>query len=725
MTRSILRTAAALFLGCVSLAGEAAAQCEFAELGAADAQAQAAFGRALATDAGRALVGAPQHGSHGAAYLFDLASGAAGATLGASDAAVNDSFGASVALGAGLAVVGAPLDDDHGPDSGAAYVFDAASGQELLKLTAPDGAGGDLFGIALAVGDGVIAVGADGDDDGASNAGSIYLFDLASGALLAKLGAQDASVDARLGGSLAIAGGKLVAGAWNKTVAGLTSRGAAYVFDLASGAQLFALLASDGAAYDYFGTSVAAGGGLALVGAPRTDDLGPNSGSAYVFDLASGAELWSLVPPTGGAGDFCGLSVALDGTLAVLGAPFFDGPASNTGIAHVFRVTTGQHLFDLDVPSGADQDQAGSAVGVLGPRVLLGAPLRSLRADEAGAAHLFVLADGDCNHNGIPDGCDLAAGTSVDADLDGIPDECRSDLPIWRRSSVDQRWYTLVPDDHWVGHEVQARAFGGHLATVAGAAEEAWLRASFPNRALHLGYNDAAQEGTFVWIAGDPPGYENWALGQPDDEPGTFGADFAVLDPLTGAWRDEPDQSPALGLVEVVSDDCDGNGLPDVFEIVALLADDWNGDGVLDRCVPANFCSANPNSSGQAARMDPEGSPFVADNAFVLVARDLPANRLGYFLGSRESGFVPNFGGSSGNLCLAGTILRFSTPPTGEVGSSGPQGELVFQPDLGSFPGGAVVAVGETWYFQAWFRDVTASGAPTSNTSDGIEVLFR
>jgi len=30
----------------------------------------------------------------------------------------------------------------------------------------------------------------------------------------------------------------------------------------------------------------------------------------------------------------------------------------------------------------------------------------------------------DCNSNGIPDGCDIAAGTSLDANLNGIPDEC-------------------------------------------------------------------------------------------------------------------------------------------------------------------------------------------------------------------------------------------------------------------------------------------------------------
>ena len=43
------------------------------------------------------------------------------------------------------------------------------------------------------------------------------------------------------------------------------------------------LLASDGAAGDEFGDSVSISGDVALVGAPRNDDKGTNSGSAYVF----------------------------------------------------------------------------------------------------------------------------------------------------------------------------------------------------------------------------------------------------------------------------------------------------------------------------------------------------------------------------------------------------------------------------------------------------------
>ena len=46
------------------------------------------------------------------------------------------------------------------------------------------------------------------------------------------------------------------------------------------------LLASDGAAGDWFGHSVSISGDVALVGAYADDDIGTNSGSAYVFNIA-------------------------------------------------------------------------------------------------------------------------------------------------------------------------------------------------------------------------------------------------------------------------------------------------------------------------------------------------------------------------------------------------------------------------------------------------------
>ncbi|MGB0686331.1 MAG: hypothetical protein ACPGQD_09190, partial [Planctomycetota bacterium] len=129
----------------------------------ADGHAGQEFGRSTALHGGLLAVGSPRDDDRGtdsgSAYLFDAATGAQLAKLIALDGASGDRFGSSIALGGGLAVVGAPRDGDRGVDSGSVYVFDAQSGAQLAKLVAPDGADGDQFGCAVAVGSGRIVVG--------------------------------------------------------------------------------------------------------------------------------------------------------------------------------------------------------------------------------------------------------------------------------------------------------------------------------------------------------------------------------------------------------------------------------------------------------------------------------------------------------------------------------------------------------------------------------------
>ncbi len=63
--------------------------------------------------------------------------------------------------------------------------------------------------------------------------------------------------------------------------------------------QTAKLTAADGAAYDYFGSSVAVSGDTVVVGAYGDDDKGSNSGSAYVFVKPGGgwATTQRLQPP--------------------------------------------------------------------------------------------------------------------------------------------------------------------------------------------------------------------------------------------------------------------------------------------------------------------------------------------------------------------------------------------------------------------------------------------
>lgn len=136
---------------------------------------------------------------------------------------------------------------------------------------------------------------------------------------------------------------------------------------------------------------------------------------------------------------------------------------------------------------------------------------------------------------------------------------------------------------------------------------------------------------------------------------------------------------------------------------------------------PERYCSpAALNSSGAPAVMGAAGSDVLADNALELTATDLPQDSFGYFLNSQTEGLATP-PGSQGTLCLGGQIGRFSA----SILNSGSAGTFSFTVDLTSIPNNPVASalVGDTWRFQAWFRD--ANPEVTSNLTDAIRITVR
>jgi len=137
----------------------------------------------------------------------------------------------------------------------------------------------------------------------------------------------------------------------------------------------------------------------------------------------------------------------------------------------------------------------------------------------------------------------------------------------------------------------------------------------------------------------------------------------------------------------------------------------------------ATHCPAPAqNSTGALGALTAFGSSVVAEQRLHLAATSLPPGALGLFLCSRTPGpsTAPGF---PAPLCLGGSIGRFVSL-AGHIDGSG---VLLRTLDLTSFPQPAqsvAVQAGETWYFQAWHRDVVA-GAPGSGLSDGVAVTFQ
>ena len=295
----------------------------------------------VAAGSGRIVVSTPYHASlSGSAYIFDL-DGNNEIKITASDAASGDRFGNSVAVGCGRIVVGAPTDDDNGSSSGSAYIYDL-DGTNEVKITASDGVASGQFGTAVAVGCGRIVVGAVFDDGlGNPQVGSAYIFDL-NGNQLTKIThsnvASSISSDG-FGFTVAVGSGRIVFGTPYDDDNGSYS-GSAHIFDL-DGNQLAKITASDGAANDGFGRSVAVGSGRIVVGA-QYDDTDTNTiyndqGSAYIFDL-DGNQLAKITASDGAHDDYFGSSVAIGSGRIVVGATYDDDNGSDSGSAYIWEI---------------------------------------------------------------------------------------------------------------------------------------------------------------------------------------------------------------------------------------------------------------------------------------------------------------------------------------------------------------------------------------------------
>ena len=255
-----------------------------------------------------------------------------------------DKFGYAVAVDGDIAVIGAYQDDDNGVDSGAVYVFSRVEGvwTQAAKLTAFDGEAYDNFGISVAVDGDTVVVGAPGNDGAGADSGAAYVFTRNDGVWDdgVKLTASDGAALDYFGYSVAVDGDTVLVGAYRDDDEENDSEdsGSAYIFTKPNSSGGWAdwnpmedtetakLTASDGADDDWFGVSVALDGNTAVIGASGDDDKGIDSGSVYVFVKPSGAwadgnETDKLPASDGEAQDNFGYSVAVDvDTVEVSGA---------------------------------------------------------------------------------------------------------------------------------------------------------------------------------------------------------------------------------------------------------------------------------------------------------------------------------------------------------------------------------------------------------------------
>ena len=295
------------------------------------------FGYSVALSGNYLVVGAPyrQNGS-GMIYIFHYngETWSQQAALVPEGTGAEDNVGYSVDIDGSYIVVGAPHYDFL---SGTVYVYAQENGlwTEQARLTPANISYGWNFGYAVALHDDLIAAGAPGRDDGFENTTGLVSVFRRSGStwteeaqlFVKQLSDEQTSQDPQFGISVDVYGNYLIAGATGDDQNGpYSDTGSACIYFFSGGSWQFQakLKLSNYINGDEFGRAVALYDTYALVGAPRRDETGRNSGAVYAYLRED--TTWTL-KHTQTASDidsigFFGCAVAIDSAWAVMGSGF-------------------------------------------------------------------------------------------------------------------------------------------------------------------------------------------------------------------------------------------------------------------------------------------------------------------------------------------------------------------------------------------------------------------
>ena len=412
----------------------AGAQCEQEKLLASDGVDLGNFGAAISLDGDLALIGAFGHVIiPGKGYIRRLVGSqwVEEAILDPASDLPSSSAGYAVALKGDLAVLGAPYNDTNGiGNSGAVYVFEHQGGGswlEVATLLEPTVQPNNRFGNSLAIDGDSILIGS--PESGASNQGLVYVYTKQAGSwagasVTAILSAQDAQANDFFGGSMSLDGAQLAVGAELEDESA-TNSGAVYVFERAgatwsSSTSIAKLRLGNPLVRDQLGASVCIRGSRLLAGAPG--DASNDPGAAYHWDRVGSTwvdatETGSMFPTIFG-GMRLGVSVAFLADSAYVG-----GNASYTGNVRRYLWDGASWGAELPItpPDAGIGETFGSSLAMRGDELWVGAYSHREGTTRVGAVfrstprHEFNYCVGAPNSVGLGARLSTCGSTSVAA----------------------------------------------------------------------------------------------------------------------------------------------------------------------------------------------------------------------------------------------------------------------------------------------------------------------
>lgn len=373
---------------------------------ASDGEEGDVFGFSVAISGNTCVIGSWSDGISGSAYIyhFDGLQWIQQAKLVPSDGAEFDQFGRSVAVSGDTVVIGSWLDDDNGNQSGSAYIyrFDGSIWNEEAKIVPSDGDAGDSFGRSVSVSNNTAVVGAYFDDDNGVASGSVYVFNFDGAQWIeeAKLLPSDGAARDNFGNSISVSEDIIAIGSWFDDDNDEDS-GSVYIFRFEDAqwveeTKLTGTVAGLSNKENYFGTSLAASENVIIIGESKDDDLGHNSGSAYIYRF-NGTQ-WmletKLLASDAEIGGSFGQSVSISGDIAMVGSHISGDSGVASGAAYLFHFDGVNWIEEtkLLAADGAQEDLFGWAVGVSGDTGLVSSYWDDDLGSNSGSAYIFDLS---------------------------------------------------------------------------------------------------------------------------------------------------------------------------------------------------------------------------------------------------------------------------------------------------------------------------------------------
>ncbi|MGC2288757.1 MAG: hypothetical protein WA688_02730 [Thermoplasmata archaeon] len=272
------------------------------------------------------------------------------------------------------------------------------AGIMVVTLTSPNALFRGDFGDSVAVSGTTVVVGAPRETvKGDPDAGHSYLFDAKTGALISTLTSPNAQKDGFFGASVAVSGTTAVVGASGEIVKGASAAGHAYEFNAETGALIRTLTSPNAQSGGTFGVSVAISGSTAVVGASGETAKGVSAaGHAYEFNAKTGTLIRTLSSPNAQEPGYFGDSVAVSSTTVVVGADY-ETPSGQTYAGHVytFNAKTGALFSTLTSPNAQQYGYSGTSVAISGSTTVVGAPYETANGlTDGGHAYEFNAKTG-------------------------------------------------------------------------------------------------------------------------------------------------------------------------------------------------------------------------------------------------------------------------------------------------------------------------------------------